>query len=71
VLAASTGAPVWVRALAVLVAIASLARAVLIPFGVRALDAAAPLAVLGFVVLLSGRLLFGPLPRHDAVEAGP
>src|SRR5207245_129268 len=45
VLATSTGAPVWVRALAVLVAIASLARAVLSPFGVYVLDFAALLAV--------------------------
>jgi len=71
VLATSTGAPVWVRALAVLVAIASLARAVLSPFGVTALDVAAPLAVLGFVVLLSGRLLFSPTAGHHAAEAGP
>ena len=71
VLATSTGAPVWVRALAVLVAIASLARAVLSPFGVTVLDFAAPLAVLGFVVLLSGRLLFSPTAGHHAAEAGP
>jgi hypothetical protein len=71
VLATSTGAPVWVRALAVVVAIASLARAVLSPFGVTVLDVAAPLAVLAFVVLLSGRLLFSPAEGHHAVEAGP
>jgi hypothetical protein len=71
VLATSTGAPVWVRALAVLVAIASLARAVLSPFGVTVLDVAAPLAVLAFVVLLSGRLLFGPAAGRHSVEAGP
>jgi hypothetical protein len=70
VLATSTGAPVWVRGLAVLVAIASLARAVLSPFGVTVLDVAAPMAVLAFVVLLSGRLLFSPSPRHHAAEAG-
>ena len=70
VLATSTGAPVWVRALAVLVAIASLARAVLSPFGVTVLDIAAPLAVLGFVVLLSGRLLFSPTAGHHPTEAG-
>jgi hypothetical protein len=70
VLAASTGAPVWVRAVSVLVAIAGLARAVLSPFGVTVLDVAAPLAVLAFVVLLSGRLLFSPSPRHHAAEAG-
>lgn len=69
VLAASTGAPVWVRALAVLVAVASLARAVLSPLGVTVLDVAAPMAVLAFVVLLSSRLLFSPLPRHHAAEA--
>jgi hypothetical protein len=71
VLATSTGAPVWVRAVAVLVAIASLARAVLSPFGVTVLDVAAPLAVLGFVVLLSGRLLFSPAAGRHAAEAGP
>ena len=69
VLATSTGAPVWVRALAVLVALASLARAVLSPFGLTELDVAAPLAVLGFVVLLSGRLLFRPSPRHHTEDA--
>jgi hypothetical protein len=71
VLAASTGAPVWVRALAVLVAVASLARAVLSPFGVTVLDVAAPLALLAFVLLLSGRLLFGSAAGRHAVEAGP
>jgi len=69
VLAMSTGAPVWVRALAALVALASLARAVLSPFGLTELDVAAPLAVLGFVVLLSGRLLFRPSPRHHPERA--
>ena len=69
VLATSTGAPVWVRALAVLVALAGLARAVLSPFGLTVLDFAAPLAVLGFVVLLSGRLLFRPAPRHHPEDA--
>ncbi len=71
VLAASTGAPVWVRALAVLVAIASLARAVLSPSGVTVLDVAAPPAVLAFLLLLSGRLLFGPAAGRLAAEAGP
>ena len=70
VLAASTGAPVWVRALAVLVAVAALAQAVISPLGVTVLDVAAPLAVLAFVVLLSGRLLFGPVPARHSVEAG-
>ena len=71
VLAASTGAPVWVRALAVLVAIASLARAVLSPFGVTVLDVAAPPAVLAFLLLMSGRLLFGPAAGRHSVEALP
>jgi hypothetical protein len=69
VLATSTGAPVWVRVLAILVALASLARAVLSPFGLTVLDVAAPLAVLAFVVLLSGRLLFSPSPRHHSEDA--
>jgi len=71
VLATSSGAPVWMRALAALVAIASLARADLSPFGVTVLDVAAPLAVLAFVVLLSGRLLFAPAAGRHAGEAGP
>lgn len=71
VVATSTGAPVWVRALAVLVAIASLARAVLSPLGVTVLDVAAPLAVLAFVVLLSARVLFGPAAGRHAPAAGP
>src|SRR3989454_9504816 len=69
VLATSTGAPVWVRALAGLVAHARLARAALSPFGVTVLDIAAPLAVLGFIVLLSGRLLFSPSPRHHPEDS--
>jgi hypothetical protein len=69
VLAASTGEPLWVRALAVIVAIVGLARAVMSPLGVTVLDVAAPMSVLAFVVLLSGRLLFSPLPRSHAAEA--
>jgi len=71
VLATSTGAPAWVRALAVLVAIASLARAVLSPLGVTVLDVAAPPAVLAFLLLMSGRLLFGPAAGRHSVEALP
>ncbi len=71
VLATSTGAPAWVRALAVLVAIASLARAVLSPLGVTVLDVTAPPAVLAFLLLMSGRLLFGPAAGRHSVEAGP
>lgn len=71
VLAASTGAPVWVRAPAFLVAIAALARAILSPLGVTALDFVAPMAVLVFVVLLAARLFFSPPPRHQAAEAVP
>src|SRR5712692_8805812 len=70
VLATSSGAPVWMRALAVLAAVAALARAVISPFGVTVLDVAAPLAVLAFVVLLSGRLLYGPPRARQAVEVG-
>jgi len=71
VLAASTGAPVWVRAPAFLVVIAALARAILSPLGVTALDSVAPMAVLVFVVLLAARLFFSPPRRHQAAEAVP
>jgi hypothetical protein len=71
VLAASTGAPVWVRAPAFLVAIASVARAIMSPLGVTALDVVAPMAVLVFVVLLAARLFFSPSPRHQPAEAVP
>ena len=71
VVAASTGAPIWVRAPAFLVAIAAIARAVMSPMGVTALDFVAPMAVLVFVVLLAARLFFSPSPRHQAVEAVP
>jgi len=71
VLAASTGAPVWVRAPAFLVAIVAVARAILSPLGVTALDFVAPMAVLVFVVLLAARLFFSPPPRHQAAEAVP
>jgi hypothetical protein len=69
VIAASTRAPMWMRALAYLVAIAALARAVMSPLGLTALDVAAPVAVLAFVILLSARLFFSPSPRHQAKEA--
>ena len=71
VMAASIGAPVWVRAPAVLVAIAAVARAIMSPLGVTALDFVAPMAVLVFVVLLAARLFFSPSPRHQAAEAVP
>lgn len=71
VLATSTGAPVWVRVLAVLVTMASLAHALLSPFGVTALAVAAPLAVLAFVLMLSGRLLFSPVGSRRHVEGAP
>jgi hypothetical protein len=69
VIAASTRAPMWVRALAYLVAIAALTRAFMSPLGLTALDVAAPVAVLAFVILLSARLFFSPSPRHPAAEA--
>lgn len=71
VLAASTGASIWVRAPAYLVAIAAIARAVMSPLGVTALDVVAPVAVLVFVVLLAARLFFSPPPRHQPAEAVP
>ena len=71
VLAASTGAPIWVRGPAYLVAIAAIARAVMSPLGVTALDFVAPMAVLVFVVLLAARLFFSPSPQHQAAGAVP
>jgi hypothetical protein len=71
VLAASIGAPVWVRAPAFLVAIASVARAIMSPLAVTALDVVAPMAVLVFVVLLAARLFFSPSPRNQPAEAVP
>jgi len=71
VLAASIGAPIWVRGPAYLVAIAAIARAVMSPLGVTALDFVAPMTVLVFVVLLAARLFFSPSPRHQAAEAVP
>jgi hypothetical protein len=71
VLAASIGAPVWVRAPAFLAAIAATARAILSPLGVTALDLVAPMAVLMFVVLLAARLFFSPSPSHKPAAAVP
>jgi hypothetical protein len=56
-LAAALAEPPRVRLVGLAVAALTLARAVASPLGVTALDAAAPLAFLAFVLLLSVRLL--------------
>jgi hypothetical protein len=71
VMAASIGTPFWVRAPAFLVAIAAVARAIMSPLGVTALDFVAPMAVLVFVVLLAARLFFSRPPLHLAAESVP
>ncbi len=67
VLAASRGEASGVRALAAAVGLASVARAVGSPFGLTALDVAAPAAFIGFVSLLSIRVLggLGPARRME------
>ena len=71
VLAASTDETAWVRALGFVVAAASLARAIASPLGLSALDAAAPLAFIGLVLLMSIRILAGagPARRLEAPNA--
>lgn len=71
VLAASTAEPSWVRALAALVAAASLARAIASPLGLPALDAAAPIAFIGLVVLMSIRILSGAGPARRVEAKNP
>ena len=58
--AATLAEPVWLRALAYVVAAACVFRALVSPFGVTALDQAAPLAFLAFVLVFSIRLLLKP-----------
>jgi hypothetical protein len=71
VLAASTAETSWVRALAALVAVASLARAIASPLGLSALDVAAPLAFIGLVVLMSIRILAGAGPARRLEAPNP
>jgi hypothetical protein len=63
-LAAPPTEPRWVRLAGLAVAALTLARAVASPLGVAALDNAAPLAFLAFVLLLSVRLLVADRPRR-------
>ena len=56
-LVAALAEPSWVRSVGLAVAAVTLVRAVASPLGVTTLDAAAPLAFLAFVLLLSVRLL--------------
>ena len=71
VLAATSTEPAWVRALAAAVALVSLVRALASPLGVTALDVAAPVAFIGFVILLSIRLLGGYGPAHRLGSSNP
>ena len=59
VVAATLAEPVWLRAVAVLVAGTCALRAILAPLGVSALDALAPLAFVALILLLSIRVLAG------------
>ncbi len=59
----------WVRAAGWLVAALSLLRAVMTPFGVRALDVLAPIAFLALVLILSVRLLMGRSTRMSTGAA--
>ena len=65
--AVTVGEVGWVQAAGLLVAALSLVRVVMAPAGVRALDAAAPIAFLALVLILSVRLLLG---RGRAMPAG-
>ena len=59
----------WVRVAGLLVAAISLMRVVLTAFGVAALDALAPIALLILIVILSVRILMGlskPMPKSTA-----
>ena len=59
--------PVWIRAVGIVVALACLARAVAGLLEINALDLVAPLALIGFVLLLSIRRLL-PAPRRVAAS---
>ena len=59
VVAGTLAEPVWLRAVAVLVAGTCALRAILAPLGVSALDALAPLAFVALILLLSIRVLAG------------
>src|SRR2546423_9202223 len=61
-IAATVGEPVWLRALAYVVAAACVARAVAGPLGITALDLAAPLVFIARVLVLPGRLLVTHAP---------
>jgi dipeptide/tripeptide permease len=71
VLSASTREASWVRAIAAVVALTSLARAVVSPLGLSALDVAAPMAFIGFVILLSIRMLTGRGPARSLATINP
>jgi hypothetical protein len=57
--AATMDQVLWVRAAGLLVAVLSLVRVLLPPFGVRALDVLAPIAFLVLILILSVRILLG------------
>ena len=67
--AATTAEVGWVRAVGLVVAAISLLRVGLTLFGVAALDALAPIALLILIVILSVRILMGlskPMPKSTA-----
>jgi hypothetical protein len=66
--AATMGQVPWVQVAGLLVAALSLVRVVMIPSGVRALDAVAPIAFLVLVLILSVRVLLG---RGTQTPIGP
>ena len=59
-IAATLKDPLWIRVLAVLVALACAIRAFASPVGLTVLDAPAPLAFVAFVLLLSVRRILTP-----------
>jgi len=69
--AASTGETSWMRALAAAVGLISLARAIGSPLGLAALDVVAPVAFIGFVLLLSIRTLGGLGPARRMETSNP
>jgi hypothetical protein len=58
---AALAEPSWVRIVGLVAAALTLVRAFASPLGVTALDAAAPLAFLAFVLVLSVRILLADL----------
>jgi cell division protein FtsW (lipid II flippase) len=70
-LVAALAEPSWVRIVGLAVAALTLVRAVASPLGVTALDAAAPIAVLVFSLVLSVRLLVTDRARRSRAARSP